>query len=457
MWIREEEDKRFAATLAQVARPLSARPGDEDELIDLVGDARFVLLGEASHGTHEFYAARARITRRLIEDKGFHAVAVEADWPDAYRVNRWVRGRGAPAEAADEAIDALAGFARFPTWMWRNADVLDFVGWLREHNDPLPPDRRAGFYGLDLYSMYASIDAVLDYVARADPDLAREARRRYACFESFGESGEAYAFLTATDQLESCEQQAIEQLIELRRRPTPVRGTLGPDDDEDEHFHAVQNAQVVIDAERYYRAMYRGRASSWNLRDRHMADTLDALAVHLDRRAGRSRLIVWAHNSHIGDASATEMGAAGELNIGQLMRERHGRDAVLVGFTTYDGTVTAASDWGGPAERMRVTPGYVGSYETLFHETAIPRFFLAVRDPGEVLAGLKVPRLERAIGVVYHPETERVSHYLMSELPRQFDAVYHFDRTRAVEPLERTTLWEAGKPQEPPETFPTGV
>ncbi len=432
----------------EAARPLTGASTDYDPLLELIGDARVVLLGEATHGTHEFYRERAAITRRLIEERDFTAVAVEADWPDAYRVNRWVRGAGDDA-SADEA---LGGFRRFPTWMWRNADVVDFVTWLRDRNAALPVDQpRAGFYGLDLYSLYGSVGAVLDYLERVDPEAARRARDRYGCFEHFKENTQAYGYATSFGVAEPCEDEVIAQLVELQRRAGEYAGRDGQRA-EDEFFHAEQNARLVLNAERYYRAMFHGRVSSWNLRDQHMGETLDALLAHLDRGGRRAKAVVWAHNSHLGDARATEMGEGGELNLGQLARERYGREAVLVGFSTDHGTVAAASDWDEPPQKKRVRPALAGSYEALFHETGLPRFLLPLRDG--VAEALRRPRLERAIGVVYRPETERHSHYFHARLPDQFDAILHFEETRAVEPLEYTAGWEVG---EPPETFPTAL
>jgi erythromycin esterase-like protein len=421
-----------------------------DPLLDLVGNARFVLLGEASHGTHDFYRERIQITKRLILEKGFTAVAVEADWPHAYRVNRYVHGVGDDTDA----VDALGGFRRFPTWMWRNADVLDFVGWLRTHNDELPSVReKVGFYGLDLYSLHDSMAAVLAYLNEVDPEAARRARHRYACFDHFGEDTQAYGYATGFGLSRSCEQEVVSQLVDLRQRGVTYLARDGRDA-ADALFYAEQNARLVRNAEEYYRTMFLGRVSSWNLRDRHMVETLDALIVHLARHAAPPKIVLWEHNSHLGDARATDMGAAGELNVGQLVRERHGRDAVLVGFTTYEGTVTAATDWEAPAERKHVRPALPGSYEALFHGVGVHRFFLPLQRSSAVTAALREPRLERAIGVVYRPDTERASHYFHASLPAQFDAVLHFDETRAVEPLERTGEWEAG---EAPETYPTGV
>jgi erythromycin esterase-like protein len=434
--------------LRAAVRPLRGAADDYDPLLERIGEARFVLIGEATHGTHEFYRERAQITKRLIREKGFNAVAVEADWPDAYRVNHYVRDRGQDAEA----IDALAGFQRFPAWMWRNADVLDFVGWLRDHNDTVRRGApKVGFYGLDLYSLHASMAAVIAYLEKVDPEAAGRARRRYACFDLYGDDPQAYGFGAALELGRTCENEVITQLVDLRRHAADYAlrdGRIA----EDDYFYTEQNARLVRDAERYYRTMYRGEVSSWNLRDQHMAETLDSLVEFLQRGGSVAKVVVWAHNSHLGDARATQMGVRGEWNVGQLVRQQYGRDAVLVGGTTYDGTVTAASSWDAPAERKHIRPALPGSYEALFHELGLARFLLTCRD--RRVADLGEPRLERAIGVIYRPETERASHYFHASLAAQFDAVLHFDRTRAVEPLERTTAWDKG---EVPETFPSGI
>lgn len=423
---------------------------DYDPLMEFIGDARFVLIGEASHGTHEFYRERAQITKRLIEEKGFDAVAVEADFPDAYRVNRYVRGVGPDGGA----VESLSGFKRFPAWMWRNADILDFVGWLRSHNDDLRQDEnKIGFYGLDLYSLHTSIEAVLTYLAKIDPIGAERARERYACFDHFGEDTQVYGYATNMGLAESCEQEVIAQLIELNRRAAEL-ASLDGRVARDDFFFAEQNARLVKNAEQYYRLMYRSDVSSWNLRDHHMAETLFALEKHLSENVGPAKIVVWEHNSHLGDARATEMSRRGELNVGQLVRERLGKDAVLIGFTTYFGTVTAASNWGEAAERKRVRTALPGSFESLFHETGIPRSLLLMTDEGRARSVLREPLLERAIGVIYRPETERQSHYFRASLSDQFDAVIHIDETRAVEPLERSAEWDMG---EAPETFPTGI
>jgi erythromycin esterase-like protein len=438
-----------AESIAELARPLQGMREDYDPILELVGRARVVLLGEASHGTHEFYHERTRITKRLIQELDFNAIAVEGDWPDAYRVNRYIRAQSTAADA--EA--ALAGFRRFPAWMWRNSETLELVGWLRAHNHVgRGLEREVGFYGLDLYSLHASMEAVLSYLDGVDPTAAARARSRYGCFEVFGSDPQSYGYTASLDLSQSCEDEVVHQLQELqgqRDRLARRDGFLA----EDEYFYAEQNARVVKGAERYYRTMFRGQIASWNLRDTHMADTLDALLAHLDAQVGRSKVVVWAHNSHVGDARATELGEAGELNLGQLARQRYENETAIIGFTTYQGTVTAARDWGEPPERRQVRPGLAGSYEAVLHQTGLERFLLDLRQ--EAAAEVLHPeRLERAIGVIYRPESERRSHYFFAHLADQFDAVIHIDETRALQPLERTTEWEKG---EAPETFPTGM
>ena len=436
-------------TIRDAAHPITGSADDYDLLLELIGDAQVVLLGEASHGTHEFYHERARITRRLIEEEGFAAVAVEADWPDAYRVNRWVRGRSDNRDA----FEALGDFERFPRWMWRNRDVLQFVDWLHRHNAEQPEDRRASFYGLDLYSLFASMQEVIRFLEKVDPEAAARARHRYSCFDAFGEDTQAYGYAAEFGITRSCEDQAVQQLLEVQRG----RAALAERDGrvpQDELFYTEQNARLVRNAEEYYRTMFRGRVDSWNLRDRHMSETLEALIGHLARGGRRARVVVWEHNSHIGDARATEMGQLGEWNIGQLTRQRLGDQSMLIGFTTYSGTVTAASDWDAPAEQKRVRPALPDSFEALFHTVGIPDFLLPLRGNARLAEALEKPRLERAIGVIYRPESERVSHYFEARIPQQFDAVIHLDDTSAVEPLDWAAGWGEG---EPPETFPTGL
>ncbi|MFP5363005.1 MAG: erythromycin esterase family protein [Thermoleophilia bacterium] len=443
-------EAQVVEAIRREAHPLTGDRRDYDALMALIGDARIVLLGEASHGTHEFYRERAKITRQLIATHGFDAIAIEGDWPDAYRVNRYVRGQ--PGDHGGE--QALRGFRRFPTWMWRNADVLDFVGWLRAHNDGLQRSAgKVGLYGLDVYSLAASIEAVVAYLEARDPAAAVRARNRYECLQPFAGDSAAYGQAVLQGVSEPCRRGAIEQLVELRRAAGEYLlrdGLLA----EDEQFFAEQNATVVADAEEYYRTMFGDRAGSWNLRDRHMADTLDELLAHLDRRGGSARAVVWAHNSHVGDARATDMAQRGELNLGQLMRERHGSDVVTVGFSTYTGTVTAADDWGSPARRKHVRHALPNSYEALLHASGVSAFLLCPLRAGDSGHALLEPRLQRAIGVIYRPQTERQSHYFGARVAHQFDALVHIDRTRAVEPLEPSAVWQRG---EPPETYPSAL
>ncbi|MBZ2209475.1 erythromycin esterase family protein [Massilia soli] len=438
------------AAIAQAAHPLTGAMGDYTPLLELVGDANYVLIGEATHGTHEFYAERARITQRLILEHGFNAVAVEGDWPDAYRVNRFVRDRGDDADP----IQALQGFQRFPSWMWRNTDVVDFVSWLRSYNDGLEPDDKVGFYGLDLYSLFTSMDEVLRYLEQVDPVAAAAAKDRYSCFDHYQDDSESYAYAAGAGTSASCESAVIAQLQELQRHALAYMQRDSANA-HDAYFYAEQNARLVINAEAYYRTMFRGRVSSWNLRDRHMADTLDALIGHVGARTGtQAKIVVWEHNSHIGDARATEVGQLGESNVGQLVRERYGDQARLIGFSTYHGTVTAASEWGGRAERKQVKPALPGSYEELFHQAGVDRFLLDLRTGSALREELMASRLQRAIGVLYLPHSERRSHYFHAQLARQFDAMIHFDRTSAVMPLEQVSKANG---REVPETFPEGV
>lgn len=438
--------------LAQEVRdhafPLGSRgTGAHERLMDLIGDVSVVLLGEATHGTHEFYRTRAEITKALIREKGFNAIAVEADWPDAYRVNRYIRGVGDDRSA----IDALGDFSRFPLWMWRNTDIVDLTNWLHDSNRHLPQIDKIGFYGLDLYSLYGSIAGVIGYLERLDPKAAEEARRRYSCIDFVGGEAQSYGYSVYAGYSPSCEDEVIEQLLDLRARRAELLerdGTLA----EDEQFAAEQNALVVQNAERYYRTMFGREENTWNLRDQHMSDTLDALRNHLSRQGRDPKIVVWEHNSHIGDATATDMSRRGEHNVGQLSRRRYGDDCRLIGLTTYTGTVTCASNWDGPVQRKRVRPGMQGSIEALMHETGLAEFLLPLRDE-PIAEQLREPLLERAIGVIYLPETERISHYFNCRLADQFDGLIHIDHTRALEPLDKTSEWT----QSGPDTYPFGV
>ncbi len=429
-------------------RALSAGPRRHEGLLALIGSARFALLGEASHGTQEFYRERAEITKRLIVEKGFTAVAVEADWPDAWRVNRYVRGLSDDLDANA----ALSGFERFPGWMWRNTVVRDFVEWLRAHNRTVGSERQVGFYGLDLYSLFTSMQVVLAYLAKVDPEAAQRAKARYACFDHAAEDAQAYGSAAHFGLNGSCEAEVVQVLSDMARRA--AQAPPAPGADRDEAFAAQQNARLVRNAEAYYRTMFQARVSSWNLRDSHMVETLVALDSHLSGSGTEPRIAVWAHNSHLGDASATEMGQRGEWNVGQLVRGRYAAKAVLVGFSTHHGWVTAASNWEEPAERKRVRPGLPGSWEDLFHQTGTSQFLLPLRDDAVLRAMVAVPRLQRAIGVIYRPDTERQSHYFHTRLDQQFDALMHIDESAALEPLDKGQAWVD---REAPETFPSGI
>jgi erythromycin esterase-like protein len=445
------QDALSIELIRNTAQPLSGTYADCNSILDRVGEARFVLLGEATHGTHEFYWERAFITKRLIVEKNFNAVCVEADWPDAYRVDRYVHG----CSDDEGAVQALNGFQRFPAWMWRNADVLDFVSWLRSFNesDEATTRGKTAFYGLDLYSLHASMQAVLNYLDSVDPEAAARARHRYACFENYGEDPQMYGYAAGLGLSNSCESEVVAQLIDLQKRSFEYARRDGARASE-AFFSAEQNARLVRNAEKYYRTMFRGQVSSWNMRDAHMAETFDALVQHLSSEGRTAKLIIWAHNSHIGDARSTQMHSAGEWNLGQLIREKYPEDCRLIGFTMFTGTVTAASEWDGPAERKQVRPARPDSYEGLFHAVDIPSFVLGFEPGSDVFRCLREPRLERAIGVIYKPESELTSHYFMARLSEQFDAVLHFDRTRAVEPLERIAELHD---TEPAETYPSGI
>ena len=438
-----DQDTSLVALLREAAEPL---PDLADprfaEPFDRFATARVVLLGECSHGTSEFYRARAAITRRLIERHGFTIVAVEADWPDAAALDRQLRGRPTPP-------DAEPPFRRFPTWMWRNTDVADFTGWLRGWNAGRPAEQQAGFYGLDLYNLSASVDAVLRYLDRVDPEAAAVARERYGCLRPWMEQPQDYGRMSLSRGYAPCEQGAVQTLRELLDRRLEYGGL---DHGGGEGFlDAAASARLVKNAEAYYRAMYYGGAESWNLRDTHMFETLCAI---LDARGPGAKAVVWAHNSHIGDAAHTDMGRErGELNIGHLCRRRFGAEAALIGFGTHAGTVACADDWDEPMEIKRVRPSLPESYEALAHRSGIARFLLDLREGvhGPLRQQLMKERLERFIGVIYRPESERWSHYATCILPEQFDAYAWFNETIAVTPLP--TRQEPGAD----DTFPSGL
>jgi erythromycin esterase-like protein/predicted phosphoribosyltransferase len=438
----------LADKLRRHVTPLTGKPADYDELMVMAENARFVLIGEASHGTHEFYKIRADITKRLIAEKGFSAVAVEADWPDAFRVNRYVRG-----DRIASPTDALGDFKRFPQWMWRNRETRDFIDWLHDHNASYAT-RNAGFYGLDLYSLNSSVDAVISYLEGIDPIAAKQARGRYGCFDAFDNDPRHYGYMTGRGGADSCEEGLIAQLRDLQKNTYEYMRRDGALAGE-EFFSAEQNARLVRSAEHYYRAMFRGRPNSWNIRDTHMADTLDELDQFLSKQRGRpAKIVVWAHNSHVGDARATGAKARSELNLGQLTRQRHPDETLLIGFSTYSGTVMAADDWDEAPQVKTVRPGLSGSTEDVFHKVREPGFLLNLRDKAMARHLLKEPRLARFIGVIYRPDSERVSHYVDVVMPEQFDAILHIDETRAVSPLP-----EEVAPAVPhiDETYPTGL
>src|SRR5438552_1449543 len=407
-----------------------------DPLLARIGDARVVLLGEATHGASEFYRIRARISQALIERKGFNMVAVGADWPDAARIDHYVRHRDVPPAE-------WRAFSRFPEWMWRNEEVHEFVEWLRAHNAARPMAERTAFHGLDLYSLYTSIGAVLRYLDEVDPESAGVARRRYGCLTPWESDPATYGQMALSGRYRACEKDVTAMLTDMLRKRSEYSTRDG-----ERFMDAVHNARVVTNAERYYRIMYYGSAESWNLRDRHMFETLGEL---LRERGPQAKAIVWEHNSHIGDARATEMSSRGELNVGQLCREAFGSGAYLLGFGTDHGTVAAADNWDEPMQVKDVRPSHLESYERSCHDSVLPSFFLPLRQRREVRKQLMTPRLERAIGVVYRPQTELASHYFQAVLPRQFDEYCWFDCTSAVRPLDTTRI------KGMPETYPFGL
>ena len=432
-------EEKLVKRISDAAEPFgSIDTVDLVPLLERIGDARLVLLGEATHGTSEFYRMRERISRELIVKKGFRFIAIEGDWPDAARVDHYVRHLEYPPSE-------WTAFARFPTWMWRNNEVRDFVNWLREHNAATKHEARVAFHGLDLYSLYVSIRSVLNYLDQVDPEAAKGARQRYGCLTPWQGDPATYGHAALTGSYRTCEPHVVRALKELLEKRVAYT-----EHDGERFFDAVQNARLVTNAERYYRIMYYGSRASWNLRDEHMFTTLKNLLAFYGTG---SKTIVWAHNSHVGDSAATEMALRGEHNIGHLCRQEFGGSAYLVGFGTNSGTVAAASDWDGPMEIKKVQPALPKSYERLCHASGHPRFMLGLRNRAELTSaqGLGKPQLERAIGVVYRPETERASHYFQAILPRQFDEYVWFDNTRAVTPFDTAELVGL------PDTYPFGL
>jgi erythromycin esterase-like protein len=432
--------------LSKIILPFTTLPEDYSPLLADIGDAHLVLIGEASHGTHEFYKIRAEISKRLIEEKGFQAIAIEGDWPEVYNINTYIKGK-------DPSIDeykALASFERFPSWMWCNYDVLKCIRWLRAYNDRLPTHLvKVGMYGLDLYSLHASISIVIQYLEKNDPEAAKRARERYQCLQEYGDEPTHYAYAVEKGLVPGCKEKVYSQLVELLQMEMRKWQEIGID--QEELLFLIQNAKIVVNAEAYYGALLKGPEVTWNLRDRHMMDTLESLRLYYQHILGiPPKIIIWAHNSHVGDARATQSAQRGEINIGQLAREKYKHDCYLIGFSTYTGEVTAASTWGGITQRKKVRPALQGSYEHAFRQLKAPNFLLFLNEESP----LQQPRLQRAIGVIYRPETERMSHYYYSYLLQQFDALIHIDITSAVTPLYETHAWEKG---ELPETFPFGL
>lgn len=438
-WVAKDLESTLARHIATVAEPFdSIEQMPLQGLMERIGNRRIVLLGEASHGTAEFYLARERITRELIEKKGFDFVAIEGDWPDAARVDHYVRH-------AEYPPSEWAAFARFPAWMWRNEEVRGFVDWLRAYNAPRPLEQRVAFHGLDLYSLYNSIRAILEYLDEVDPHTARIARQRYGCLTPYQSDPGAYAKAALNPGYETCEQPVLNMLQDLQARHRRYA-----EHDGERFLDAVQNARLVANAEEYYRTMFYGSRSAWNLRDTHMFETFEALLRH---HGEGSRAVIWAHNSHVGDSSATDMAHREEFNIGRLCRARYGDDVYSIGFGTDTGTVAAASNWDSPMEIKEVQPSLEGSYERLCHRSGVPRFLLPLRTGSDpfLVSGLRKRHLERAIGVIYRPETERQSHYFQASLPAQFDEYIWFDQSQAITPFDTQAL------EGLPDTYPFGI
>lgn len=443
------DDAAIISLIKSYAQPFTKTNGDFDALIDSIGDAQLVLLGEATHGTDEFYHIRSLITQQLITKKGFNAIALEADWPDTYRINRYIHDQ----KTDSNSMHALDGFKRFPQWMWRNNRMIDLIGWLYHYNKKRSEQNKISIFGLDLYSLFASIHEVIMYLDKIDPTAAQRARNRYNCFEQYQHNIQHYGYALTFDVSASCQQNVIDQLKDLRINEFELLGRNGKTA-YNEFFNAKRNATLIKNAETYYRSLFFGSPeTSWNIRDTHMMETVQALLDHLSKTMPTPKIIIWAHNSHIGNAQATQMGQQGEINLGQLAKEKYGNKAQLIGFTTYSGTVSAASQWDGPVERKQIVPALPTSYEALFHQTHIPHFILSLKDHPNISAALEQERLERAIGVIYQPQTERQSHYFKAALSKQFDVIIHSDQTNALEPLEKSPEWENS---EFSETYPTG-
>lgn len=444
------QDNQMLSLIRTHAYQLTGTKKDYGPLFDDIGEASIILLGEASHGTDEFYAIRAEITKQLIEKKDFQAIGIEADWPDAYRINRYIQGQ----MTDKNSMHALDGFKRFPQWMWRNTRMVELVSWLYHRNEKLSQEKKVGLYGLDLYSLYSSIDEILKYLDATNPTLAERARKRYDCFKQFRHNAQVYGYATTFDIGNSCQKKVMEQLMDLHESAVELLRIDGQKAS-DEYFYTLQNAKLVKNAEEYYRSLFFSTPEqSWNIRDTHMMETTQALLEHLKNSHKPPKIIIWAHNSHLGNAAATQFKKMGEINLGQLLKQKYETQVKSIGFTTYSGTVSAASEWDGPVERKLVRPALENSYESLFHAVEIPQFLLLFQKNKELALALAQEKLERAIGVIYRPETERASHYFSAQLSKQFDAIIHIDQSRAVEPLEKTPEWSS---VEFPESYPTGI
>lgn len=441
--VTDGDAAELVADCRRIAHPLR-RPEDLDPLMEQIGDARYVLLGEASHGTSDYYMWRYRLSQRLIREKGFSFIAVEGDWPDCYRVNRYVKGY---PDSGPNAREVLHAYERWPTWMWANREIVALAEWLRHHNDPQAKRQKVGFYGLDVYSLWESMEAVIGYLDRVDPEAAWKARENYACFEPYSGEGQDYAWATMFVPT-SCEAEAVSILQEVRRKKSLYAEGEADRDDHEATFNAEQNALVVTHAESYYRTMVRGGPDSWNVRDRHMVETLERL---MQFHGPQAKAIVWEHNTHIGDARFTDMAGDGMLNVGQMVREQHDAEAFLVGFGSYAGTVIAGSAWGAPMERMTVPPAQEGSWESVLHRAKAENQLLLLSEFSESSA--LAPRGHRAIGVVYNPSRERYGNYVPSVLPRRYDAFLYIDSSHAVRPLHL----EPHLSGEPPDTYPWNV
>lgn len=415
-------------------------------LIDDMADAQLILMGEATHGTHEFYRIRCELTKILIQEKGFSALAIEADWPDAYLLNQYVKNN-------DPSLDeksAFKNFDVFPSWMWRNGEMIKFIQWLRTYNDQINEQKfKAGLYGLDIYSLHASMKLVIEYLKKIDPKAAKEAQKRYECLDQYANDPTSYSYAITSGLVPDCKEEVYDQLIDILNME--IKTYHKPETSQEELLFLTQNAKVVANAEAYYRSLFNGPEITWNLRAKHMMDTLETLRIYHQRTIGYTpKMIIWAHNIHVGDARATDLFQRGKISMGQLSRDHYGNKSYLLGFTTFDGEVTAASSWGGNTERKKLRPAVEGSYEYLFHQLNTPSFSLQLHEN----VPLVQRALQRSIGVIYKPEIESLSHYHYTNLAQQFNTIIHIDTTTALRPLTIPKSWNGG---DLPNTFPSGL